>query len=141
MGKINMQRVVLGGLLAGVVLNVVDFILYGVVLKDDFAAAMQALGKQPPADSAIAVFVLLDFLYGIALVWTYAAIRPRFGVGPRTAVYAGLFVWVLVGLLHWIGEAPMGLLPQRFYLIGTVVFLIVAPLAAVVGAKYYTEPA
>ena len=56
MGKINLQRVFLGGLLAGAVLIVVDFILYGVVLRDDLAAAMQALGKTPPPDSAIAVF-------------------------------------------------------------------------------------
>lgn len=42
-----MQRVIIGGLVAGVVLNVVDFVLFGVVLKDDMAAAMQALGKAP----------------------------------------------------------------------------------------------
>ena len=47
MGKINLQRVIIGGLVAGVVLNVVDFVLFGVVLKDDMAAAMQALGKAP----------------------------------------------------------------------------------------------
>ena len=141
MGKINLQRVILGGLLAGVVLNVVDFVLYGVLLRDDLAAAMQALGKEPVPDSAIAVFVVLDFLYGIAMVWTYAAIRPRFGPGPKTAIYAGLLVWVLVGLLHWIGEAPMGLLPGRMYLIGTLVFLVVGPLATAVGARFYQEAA
>src|ERR671919_2983805 len=107
MGKINLQRVVLGGLLAGLVLNVVDFLLYGVILADDINAAMQALGKPAMAGSSIAVFVVLDFLYGIALVWGYAAIRPRFGAGPRTAVYAGLYMWVLIALLHAIGEAPM----------------------------------
>ncbi|MGH7569826.1 MAG: hypothetical protein ACREL9_12820 [Gemmatimonadales bacterium] len=138
MGKINLQRVVLGGLLAGVVLNVVDFLVYGVVLEDDLAAAMQALGKGP-VDSLIPLFVVLDFLYGIALVYLYAAIRPRFGPGPRTAVYAGLIMWVLIALLHAIGEAPMGLMPQRMFVIGTLVALVLFPVAAVVGAKIYTE--
>jgi len=138
MGKINLQRVVLGGLLAGVVLNLVDFLVYGVVLKDDLAAAMQALGKGP-MDSLIPLFVVLDFLYGIALVYLYAAIRPRFGPGPRTAVYAGLIMWVLIALLHAIGEAPMGLMPQRMFVIGTLVALVLFPVAAVVGAKIYTE--
>ena len=90
MGKINLKGVIIGGLVAGVVLNIVDYILFGVLLKNDMAAAMQALNKPPMADSVIPWFVFLDFLYGIFLVWLYAAIRPRFGAGPATAVKAGL---------------------------------------------------
>lgn len=139
MGKINLQRVVIGGLLAGVVLNVVDYLVYGVMLADDMNAAMQALGKGPIGGSAIAWFVVLDFLYGIALVGAYAAIRPRFGAGPRTAVYAGLYMWVLIALLHALGEMQMGLFPQNLFVIGTLVALVLLPVAAVVGAKFYTE--
>src|ERR1051325_2826717 len=91
MGKINWGRVVVGGLLAGVVLNIVDFVYFGVLMKQDIAAAMQALGKQPGAmDSLVPLFVALDFVYGIGLLWVYAAIRPRFGAGPKTAVIAGV---------------------------------------------------
>jgi hypothetical protein len=139
MGKINMQRVILGGLLAGVVLNVIDFLLYGVILKNDLDAAMTALGKSAMSTNMIMVFVLLDFLFGIFLVWLYAAIRPRFGPGPRTAIYAGLAMWVVYGLLHAIGEAPMGLFPLRLFVIGGLVYLVQAPLAALAGAKFYTE--
>jgi hypothetical protein len=46
MGKINLGRVVMGGLLAGVLLNVVDFLVHGVWLMDDYTAAMEALGKE-----------------------------------------------------------------------------------------------
>ncbi len=135
MGKINWGRVVLGGLLAGVVLNIVDFLTYGVWLKADMAAAMTALGKSPAAmDSAIPLWVALDFVSGIGLVWVYAAIRPRFGAGVKTAVIAGLAVWFFVGLLHAIGEAPMGMMPQRL-----CVALISIPLATVVGAYVYKE--
>jgi len=113
MGKINWNRVVLGGLLAGVVLNVIDWVVYGKVLAADFNAALQALNKGPMTGSTIIWFVIFDFLFGIFLIWLYAAIRPRFGAGPRTAVLAGFAIWVLYGLLHAIGEAPMGLFPQR----------------------------
>src|SRR5712691_8862499 len=140
MGKINWGRVVLGGLLAGVVLNIVDYLTYGMWLKADMAAAMQALGKQPGAlDSAIPLFVALDFVYGIGLLWVYAAIRPRFGAGVRTAVIAGVAVWFFVSLLHQLGEAPIGFLPTRLYTIGTVVALVQYPVAAAVGAYFYTE--
>jgi hypothetical protein len=138
MGRINLKGVIVGGLVAGLVLNVVDYLVWAVWLGPDFAAALQGAGKQPP-DSLIPLWVLLDFVYGIALVQLYAAIRPRFGPGPSTAVKAGLFVWVIAGLLHSIGEGPLGLLPMRLYVIGAIVALIEFPIAAVAGAKFYRE--
>src|SRR5262245_50261571 len=56
MSSINWGRVVLGALLAGIVINVVEFILNGVVLAKDWSAAMTALGIPPVAGSQIAVF-------------------------------------------------------------------------------------
>src|SRR2546422_4874519 len=85
--------------------------------------------------SMIIWFVIVDFLFGIFLIWLYAAIRPRFGAGPRTAVLAGFAIWGLYGLLHTIGEAPMGLFPQRLYVIGCIVGLVEDGLAAGVGAE------
>ncbi len=139
MGKINWGRVVLGGLLAGLVLNVIDYLVYGRWLAADFNAALQALGKSAMTMSTIVWFVIFDFLFGIFLVWFYAAIRPRFGPGPRTAALAGFALWVLYGLLHTIGEAPMGLFPQRLYVIGLIVGLVEYVLPGVIGAKFYQE--
>ncbi|HVH67315.1 MAG TPA: hypothetical protein VM716_05560 [Gemmatimonadales bacterium] len=140
MGKINWGRVVAGGLLAGVVLNIIDFLTYGVWLKPDLAAAMTALGKQPSAiDSAIPLFVALDFVYGIGLLWLYAAIRPRYGPGVKTAVIAGVAVWFFIGLLRAIGDAPMGFMPQRVTVITTIVMLVEYGVAGAVGAYVYKE--
>jgi len=140
MGKINLKGVIIGGLVAGLILNVVDYIFWGVLFAKDFQAALESIGR-PPADSLIPLFVVLDFVYGITLVYLYAAIRPRFGPGPRTAVYAGLIMWVIAGLLHAIGEGPLGFFPMRLYLLGTVVGLVLIPVAAVAGARFYVEPA
>jgi hypothetical protein len=141
MGKLNWGSVIVSGLIAGVVLNVFDFLLYGVYLRADMAAALQALGKTPPGDAMIGWFVVWDFLVGIFFLWVYAAVRPRFGPGPRTAMIAGLAIWVLYGLLHALGEAPMGLLPPRLFVIPTVVALVEYPLSVVVGARWYQEGA
>lgn len=65
----------------------------------------------------------------------------RYGPGRRTAVIAGLFVWVGLGLLHAVAEAPMGIIPTRLWAIVVAVFLVAAPLAALAGARFYTEPA
>lgn len=139
MGKINLKGVIIGGLVAGVVLNLVDFLLFGVVLKDQMAAMMQAMGKAPMSTNTMIWYTLLDFLFGIYLVWLYAAIRPRFGAGPGTAVKAGLIAWLLSGLLHALFEAPMGMMPQNTLILVTLVALVQQPLATVVGAKFYTE--
>jgi hypothetical protein len=138
MGRINLKGVIIGGLVAGLVLNVIDYLVYGIWLAPDLAATQRP--GAPSMDSLIPLFVLLDFVYGIALIQLYAAIRPRFGAGPATAIKAGIFMWVIAGLLHALGEAPMGLIPQRLYIIGTLVGLVAFPLAAVAGARFYQEP-
>jgi hypothetical protein len=117
---------------------VFDYLFWGVIYAKDLAAALQAMNK-PPADQFIPIWIALDFLYGLALVYLYAAIRPRFGPGAGTAVRAGLFAWVLVGLFHAIGEAPLGFFPMRLIVIGTLAGLVIMPLATVAGAKFYKE--
>ena len=88
MGKINLKGVIIGGLVAGVVLNIVDFILFTVILKDEMAAMMQAMGKPATmATGTIVWFTFVDFLFGIFLVWVYAAIRPRYGAGPGAELF------------------------------------------------------
>jgi len=45
MGKINTGRLILGGIVAGILVNISETCLNAVVLKDQWAAAMKALGK------------------------------------------------------------------------------------------------
>ncbi|HET9385199.1 MAG TPA: hypothetical protein VFO67_08635 [Gemmatimonadales bacterium] len=141
MAKINMQKVIVGGLIAGVVLNVVDTVLYGIVLKDDMAAAMAAMNRPAMTTAQIPWFVFLDFVAGVFLVWLYAAMRPRFGAGPGTAAKVGVAAWflgiLLVNLFNWPAEYP----PHNIAIISTLVALVSVPLATVAGAKFYTEEA
>jgi hypothetical protein len=139
MGKINLKGVIIGGLVAGVVLNVFDYVLFGVVLRNDMAAAMQALNQPPMSDSVIPWYVFVDFLFGIFLVWLYAAVRPRFGAGPSTAIKAGLIAWVAFNVLRALYDWPEGMMPHNILVIVTLVALVKQPLASVVGAKFYTE--
>jgi len=140
MAHTNRVRVVLGGLLAGVVINVVEFVTNGVVLKADWGQAMQALGKPAvPSGSAIAIYNVWGFLVGIAAVWIYAAIRTRYGAGPSTAARAGVVTWGLAVLLANVANYPLGLLPTRLLVITAVVALFEIIIAAVLGAWLYKE--
>ena len=42
--------------------------------------------SESAVQSWIRVFAAADFMWGFLLVFTYAAIRPRFGPGPKTAI-------------------------------------------------------
>jgi len=130
----------LGGVVAGVVINVVEYVTNGVILRQSWGQAMQALGK--PADisaGAIVMFNLWGFLLGIAAVWIYAAIRPRYGAGPSTAVRAGLAAWALAVFLANLGNYPLGLFPARLLVITTVVALVEIVLGTLAGAWLYKE--
>ena len=47
MQRINGTRVILGGQLAGVVINVGEYLVNGLLLADRWAAGMKALGRSP----------------------------------------------------------------------------------------------
>ena len=42
----------------------------------------------------------LYLLYGLLIVWTYAAVRPRLGPGPGTAVISAFAVFLATGLIY-----------------------------------------
>ena len=45
MSRINFGRVVLGGLLAGILINISEYLRYDVVMRGEFEAGMQALAR------------------------------------------------------------------------------------------------
>jgi hypothetical protein len=139
MGKINWGRVVLGGLLAGIVLNVFDFIVNGWLLSAQWNAALQALGKSPMGFNVIVWFVVCDFLIGLWVLWLYAAIRPRYGAGPKTALCAGLAAWFALAFVVNVSQLPMGLFPSSIMYWNMIGWLVAGPLAAVAGASLYQE--
>ncbi len=139
MGKINMGKVILGGLIAGVVINIGEFALNMGILGGAWEEAMKALNRPPIGNESAVFFVLLCFGLGILGVWTYAAIRPRFGAGPTTAICAGLLLWALAVLYPSAGMIPMGLFPTKLILYAIVWDLVEIPLAVIAGAWVYRE--
>ncbi len=139
MSKINVGRVLLGGLFAGLVINIGEFILNGVLFAKDIEDANRKLNLPPPSGNFIAVAVILVFLVGIAAVYIYAGIRPRFGSGVKTAICAGLIVWFLAfvfpGLLYMAG----GIYPARLTILGLLWGLFEVPIGTVAGAWLYKE--
>ena len=138
MGKINGARVILGGLAAGVIINISEYLLNGVILAKDMDAAVSSLNRQM-GGAQIAMFTVWAFLIGMVAVWLYAAIRPRYGAGPKTAITAALAVWCLGYLLAAVTPLALKLFPVSVMIIGLVVGLVEVIVATLVGAKIYRE--
>lgn len=139
MSTINMGRAILGGLLAGLVINISEFVLNMFVFGAQMEAAMRSLNLPPIGPNKILAFVVLGFALGIVTVWLYAAVRPRFGAGPSTAACAGLIVWFLAYAYPNAGMMVIHLFSRKMLAIGTVWGLFEIVIAAVVGAWVYKE--
>jgi hypothetical protein len=138
MGKINTGRVILGGIVCGVVTNILAPLLHDVLLKDLHAETMKALGRTPPTGgSVIAVWVVYGFAWSFAAIWLYAAIRPRFGPGAHTAILAAATAWFFGSFL--IGIAMWNLTLMPLSALELFAELVVAIIAVLAGAALYKE--
>lgn len=141
MGRINNGRVIVGGLVAGLIINISEFIFNGVLFADDMNAAMKALNKPPVDPSMIIWFVLFSFGFGLLLIWVYAAIRPRFGPGVKTAICAATLCWGLGYLYPNLFFLVMNLFPTNLIVISSIWGLAEVVIAGIVGARMYSEAA
>jgi hypothetical protein len=136
MSKINWSRVLGCGLLAGVVWIILGTLVTALLGRDFAALPNNHLAK--PTLGFTLLNVLLDLLEGVSILWLYAAIRPRYGPGAKTAAIAALAWWFIVTL----GDATwcsFGLFPPSSVIplmAGTLPALVLAALA---GARLYKE--
>jgi hypothetical protein len=142
MERINMGRVLLGGIVAGIVGNTLGYLVDGVILAPQWTTAMQTLGKGDFSIKQIIAFNLIGLAYGVFAVWLYAAMRPRYGAGPRTALLAGLAVWVAGVLLPNAGfMVAMKLFPRDLAAMTTLAGIVEWAAAILAGASLYKESA
>jgi hypothetical protein len=139
MAKINLLRLLIGGLVAGLVINVGEFILNGVILASALDAFRAELGLVAPSALQLAAGSIITFAYGIVLIWIYVSIRPRFGAGPRTAVIAGLTFWIIAYVLFTTSILASGLFTPQLTLFSILWGVFEAPIAALTGAYLYRE--
>lgn len=140
MGKINLGRVILGGIVAGIVADILGYLVDGVLLAPRWSAGMTALGHSDFSTNQIIWFNAIGIVFGIVLIWVYAAIRPRFGAGVKTAIYAGIAVWIVGTLLPnlsfmWIAH----LFSRHLAAMTTAAGLVEVVLSAIAGAALYKE--
>jgi hypothetical protein len=136
MNKVNWSRVVGCGLLAGMVWLVLGGIVTALLGRNFAALPNNRLGA--PTLGFVLLNVILDLLEGVSILWLYAAIRPRYGPGARTAGIAAFAWWFIVSL----GDATW--CSFGFFPTSTVIPLMIGTLPAIIlptltGARFYKE--
>ena len=79
------------------------------------------------------------FALGIGIVWLDAAIRPRFRPGMRTALIAGVSVWLLSFAWSIVTDTLMQFIPTNVMAIALVWSFCEIVIASIAGAWVYTE--
>ena len=143
MGKINWGRMFLGGLLACVVVNLLGSALGPVLLRE--GELLRALTVARPLSLWVSktffllTNIIVTFLLGSLIVWWYAALRPRFGPGPKTAALAGLAFWLTASPVQIFVGGYVLQWPLHLLVTVTAIHLIQSVAAAVAGAWLYKE--
>jgi hypothetical protein len=141
MAGINYGRVLLGGLVAGIVANVCDTIVGMFIMADDMQRMVQRLGLDQrvfTSTSTMVTWVVVDFIYATLIVWTYAAVRPRLGPGPTTAMIVGAVICAAATVVLF-GFQQMGVFTIDSFIKNAVLSLATALLASLAGAKVYRD--
>lgn len=141
MSRINWVGVVLGGLTAGLIMNVSGILLAHFVLGPEYVEAFKAKVSPQSEPLMFAKHVGLRLWFGVLAVFIYAGFRPRFGPGPWTAVLAGGTVFLAAGLVLLASLNDFGLLTGGRLWVAAAWTLAEAVVATLAGAWLYGEKA
>jgi hypothetical protein len=136
---ININRWLLGGLVAGVIMWLAEGAA-SMLYMADMEAAMTAHGLSMTAGTGtVLISLAVSLIAGLVLVFLYAAARSRFGPGPKTAAKMAVVMWLGGYLLSILGYKMMGLFPDRMLMLWAVVGLAEMVVASIAGAWVYHE--
>jgi hypothetical protein len=139
---VNTGRMVAGGLVSGLIINVGEGIVNGAILGErwkEWAAKTAAINQPPSPGTGMMIWTVMGFVIGLLGLWLYAAIRPRYGPGPKTAFRVALSVWVTGWILTALQNLALGSVPRDFVFVGAAGGLIVSSVAMLAGCAIYRE--
>lgn len=140
MNKIKVGRLLASGLITLITFIVIEFIVEGIVGNRLFGLAYDEwygdliLPNWTFANYALNIF--FGLVNTIVLMWLYAALRPMFGVGVRTALVTSAFAFTFVAT-YAVNQANLGIVPIWIAVIELIYLVIELPLALQVGAWFY----
>jgi hypothetical protein len=140
MGKINFGRVLLGGIVAGIVIDVLSWLVDGVMLGSQWTAANKVLGTGAFTHGQIMWYCVLGLMAGFITIWFYAACKPRLGTRYRTALNVALAIWIVAYVLPNAGFMYISALyPHNLMVFTTLGNLVEVLFGTFIGAALYKD--
>jgi hypothetical protein len=140
MNRIRITRLIISGVITLLVFFVIEYIVEQFVGRYLFATAIEQWAQVLTIQSWTTVNYVLNIsivlVSCIIVMWLYAALRPMFGVGTRTALITSGFVLTFI-FASAINITNLGLYPLQITLIQLLYWVLELPLAVVAGAFYY----
>jgi len=93
-----------------------------------------AIPSWSTANYALNIFIAL--VKSTMMMWLYAALRPMFGVGIRTALITSVFVFTFIAF-YVVNQTNLGIFPIWIASIELLYLVIELPLALLAGAQFY----
>jgi len=137
---VNYKRILTGGLVAGLIINILDFLVMLAVtgkIYEKFQA--KGLFLKDPRLPFIPLWILGMFAVGLLLAWFYAAVRPRLGAGPGTALLVSFILALMVHVPYNFSEACWGQTGRLLPLVHMTAGIIEMVIAGYFAAWIYKE--
>ena len=132
------RRIVLGGVAAGGVINLLDLTANFLLFRHAWGRAYDALHLAPDYGSVGLFWLIFNLLSGLLIAWLQAALRPRYGPGAGASVRAALVLWIILhGTLA--SHVVDGVFPASLLAATAACELVSNLLAALVAGRLYVE--
>ena len=144
MARINVGRMLLGGIVAGILLFMADGFIHSKLLQEHWLAAAKAAGRSVEAHehgADMLYFVVFELLRGIGMAWVYAVFRTHFGPGPGTAVCSALTVWALMFPVFLVQLIPLGFYSTTLLTLWSLYELVPSVVAGLAAGALYKDAA
>jgi len=121
-------------------MDLLGYLVDGLMLSQQWSDDMILMGKSEFSTTQLIEFNLLGIVSGLIAIWIYAGIRPRFGAGVKTAIYAGIAVWILGVLVPNASFMYVaGLFSKHLTLYTTLGGLVEVVVGTIAGAVLYKD--
>lgn len=141
MAPINWVRLIIGILIATIIMFFSDGFFHEKIVVADWTAVYAALGISPPVHTPanLLYFLIFELGRGILAMSLYVLMRPCCGPGPKTAVLAGVVMWIAFSVTGPAQFIPLGFFSHALWIKVGAFHLVTSIIATLAGAVLYKE--
>lgn len=128
------RRIFISGLLAGLIVNLIDVPNSAILVSPKWMAVLAAQGITPNVPAISVFFTLLHFGYGVVMMALASWLSPTFGARARTGLATAALLLV-VNRGFGLGAVVMGQMPLSIFLQFSWSMVLGSLLAGVIGGR------